>query len=128
MPRRTRALLITLIIAILVVPLAVNAQLPGKVPLMGVLFPGATTGLSDPKTVLYRLRHGLRELGYREGQTIRLEYRFAEWQVDRLPGLAAELVRLRVDVLVALAPAAAHAAKQPRRRSPLWRSTWRAIR
>ena len=105
------ALLITLTVAILVAPLAADAPPPGKIPLVGVLFPGAATGLADPKTVLYGLRHGLHALGYLEGQTIHLEYRFAEWQVDRLPGLAAELVRLRVDVLVALAPAAVHAAK-----------------
>jgi putative ABC transport system substrate-binding protein len=109
MTRRTMALLLTL--ALLVAPLRAEAQPPGKIPLVGVLFPGAATGLSDPKTVLYGLRHGLRELGYLEGQTIHLEYRFAEWQVDRLPGLAAELVRLRVDVLVALAPSAVHAAR-----------------
>jgi putative ABC transport system substrate-binding protein len=109
MTRRTLGLLVTL--ALLVAPLGAAAQPPGKIPRVGVLFPGAATGLADPKTVLYGLRHGLRELGYVEGQTIHLEYRFAEWQVARLPGLAAELVRLRVDVLVALAPAAAHAAK-----------------
>jgi putative tryptophan/tyrosine transport system substrate-binding protein len=108
MVRWTLALLLTLLVA----PLGTGAPAPGKIPLVGVLFPGAATGLSDPKTVLYGLRQGLQALGYVEGQTIHLEYRFAEWQVDRLPGLAAELVRLRVDVLVALAPAAVHAAKE----------------
>jgi putative ABC transport system substrate-binding protein len=109
MTRRTMALLLTL--ALLVAPLGAEAQPPGKILLVGVPFSGAATGLSDPKTVLYGLRQGLRELGYIEGQTIHLEYRFAEWQVDRLPGLAAELVRLRVDILVALAPAAVHTAR-----------------
>lgn len=43
--------------------------------------------LSDPKRGLYAFRQGLRQLGYVEGQTIHLEYRFGEWQWDRLPGL-----------------------------------------
>jgi hypothetical protein len=53
-----------------------------------------------------------RELGYIEGQTIRLEYRAAEWQLGRLPSLAAELVRLKPDVLVTNTTPAALAAKQ----------------
>jgi putative tryptophan/tyrosine transport system substrate-binding protein len=56
------------------------------------------------------LRQGLRELGYIEGQTIRLEYRAAEWQLDRLPSLAAELVRLKPDVIVTNTTPAALAA------------------
>jgi putative ABC transport system substrate-binding protein len=56
-------------------------------------------------------RDGLRELGYVEGQNIHLEPRWAEGQHDRLPGLAAELVRLKVDVIVAAATPASRAAK-----------------
>jgi ABC-type uncharacterized transport system substrate-binding protein len=55
---------------------------------------------------------GLRELGYIEGQSIAVEYRFANGQIERYPGLAAELVRLKVDVIVAPATPQALAAKQ----------------
>jgi putative tryptophan/tyrosine transport system substrate-binding protein len=96
----------------LLAPLVVDAQPRGKIPIVGVLFPGDSTALSDSTTGLHAFRQGLRELGYVEGQTIHLEYRFAEWQWDRLPGLAAELVRLQVGMIVALAPPAIHAARQ----------------
>ena len=56
------------------------------------------------------LAQGLRELGYTEGQNLAVDFRFADWQLDRLPALAAELVALKVDVIVAIA-AAIQAAK-----------------
>jgi putative ABC transport system substrate-binding protein len=61
---------------------------------------------------LEAFRQALRELGYTEGQTLALEYRFAEGQYDRLPELAAELVRRRVDVIVAGSPSIIRAATQ----------------
>src|SRR5712692_7522934 len=55
----------------------------------------------SPNSVrIQAFRQGLRELGYVEGQNIAIEWRYAEGQADRLPGLAAELVRLKVDVIV----------------------------
>jgi len=64
-------------------------------------------------------RQGLRDLGYVEGQNIVVEYRSAEWQEERLPALAAELVQLPVDVLVTLAaPQPRWRGRQPPR-SPL---------
>ena len=57
-------------------------------------------------------RQGLRELGYVEGKNIVIEYRYAEGKLDRLPALAAELVRLKVDVIVTAGPAATRAAKE----------------
>ena len=57
-------------------------------------------------------RQGLRELGYVEGQTIAIEYRFADGRPERLPALAAELVRLKMDIVVTAAPPAPLAAKQ----------------
>jgi putative ABC transport system substrate-binding protein len=59
--------------------------------------PGSASGYASR---LEAFRHGLRDLGYVEGHTITLEYRFAEGQADRLPALVAELVRLPVDILV----------------------------
>ena len=57
-------------------------------------------------------RQGLRELGYVEGKNIVIEWRSAEGKPDRLPALAAELVRLKVDVIVTAGPAATRAAKE----------------
>jgi putative ABC transport system substrate-binding protein len=77
------------------------AQTRGKLPVVGVLVPGTSEALLDPKWGMYTsFLQGLRELGYSEGQTLPLEYRFAEHQWDRLPALAAELVQLQPDVIV----------------------------
>jgi len=88
-------------------PLAVHAQ-QSKRARIGALY----IGLADGESFKQELRDGLRELGYLEGQNIAFEFRSAEGQADRLPGLAAELVRLKVDVLVALYVPSALAAKQ----------------
>jgi putative ABC transport system substrate-binding protein len=93
------AVILTLNLAL--APLAVEAQQRGKIPLVGVLRPTSPT---DPLNEAFQ--QGLRDLGYVEGQNIRLEYRFAEGRFERLPELAAELVRLPVDVLVTAGPGA----------------------
>jgi putative tryptophan/tyrosine transport system substrate-binding protein len=101
-------LLALLAVFLLVAPLAAEAQAPPKVPRIGFLSPfSPTDGLR-----LEPFRQGLRELGYVEGQTIAIEYRFADGRPERLPALAAELVRLKVDILVAAGPPASEAAKQ----------------
>ncbi|MEK6601398.1 MAG: hypothetical protein AABZ09_05905, partial [Candidatus Binatota bacterium] len=66
-----------------------EAQQPKKVPRIGFLFYGSP----GPSPEVDAFRQGLRELGYIEGQNIAIEYRFASGQVERLPELAAELVR-----------------------------------
>lgn len=76
-------------------PLAARAQQPKKTPLLAILFPGK----DDSRGLIAALRLGLRERGYIEGDNIRIEYRFAGEQVDRLGPLAAELVALHPDVL-----------------------------
>jgi putative ABC transport system substrate-binding protein len=76
-------------------------------------------GLADSESFKKELREGLRELGYVEGQNIAFEFRSAEGQLDRLPGLAAELVRLKVDLIVALYVPCALAAKQATRDIPI---------
>src|SRR5215468_4449144 len=92
-------------------PLAARAQ-PSKVARIGVLY----IGLADAESFKKELRDGLRELGYVEGQNIAFEFRSAEGKLDRLPELAAELVRLKVDVIVTLyvppSLAAKHATSQ----------------
>ena len=87
----------------------VEAQQPTKVPRIGYLAP---TFPSSAPVRREALRQGLRELGYVEGKNIVIEWRFAEDKADRLAGLAAELVRLKVEVIVTSGPAATRAAKE----------------
>jgi putative tryptophan/tyrosine transport system substrate-binding protein len=75
----------------------VEAQQSAKVPRVGYLT-GATPDGQSARIEAFR--QGLRELGYVEGKNIVVEYRYAEEKLDRLPALAAELVRLKVDVIV----------------------------
>ncbi len=103
-----RELLIALGACALAAPLAPFAQQQGKVPRIGFLI--AET-LSGQASRIEALRAGLRDLGYVEGRNIAIELRPADGDYDRLPGLAAELVRLKVDVLVAFGIKALVAAK-----------------
>src|ERR1700751_77084 len=92
--------------------LPTQAQQPtGKVPRIGFLTTGSA---SDPQTTLRRdlFRQGLRDLGYVEGKTINIEYRYAEGRFERLPELAEELVRLKIDILLATSATVARAAKK----------------
>src|SRR6266581_1654716 len=93
---------------LLAAPLTAEAQLAEKVSRVGFLFYGA----SGPSPELDAFRQGLRDLGYIEGQNIAIEYRFANGQVGRLPELAAELVRLKLDVIVTPGTPASMAAKR----------------
>jgi putative tryptophan/tyrosine transport system substrate-binding protein len=84
-----------------------HAQQPTKVPRIGYLSPGSpVTGRVE--TVL----QGLRELGYQEGKNIAIESRYAEGKLDRLPALAAELVRLKVDIIVSTGASVTRAVKK----------------
>ena len=84
-----------------------EAQQPTKIPQIGYLM---TRSLDPVRTEA--LRQGLREFGYVEGKTIVIEWRSAEGKLDRLPALAAELVRLKVDVIVTSGPTPTSAAKE----------------
>jgi len=77
-------------------PVTAAAQQTGKMPRIGILNNGSAASMTNSAFF-----QGLRELGYTEGQNLAIEFRFADWQLDRLPALAAELVALRVDVIVA---------------------------
>jgi putative tryptophan/tyrosine transport system substrate-binding protein len=96
-------------------PLAAEAQPAGKIPRIGFLFYGAP----GPSAEIDAFRQGLRELGYIERQNIAVEYRFAGGQVERLPELAAELVRLKPDVIVTPATPPSLSAKQATRTIPI---------
>ncbi len=95
--------------ALLASPLAALAQQPGKVPRIGLLnVASASASANDVEA----LRAGLRDLGYVEGRNIVIEFRWAEGKYDRLPDLAAELVRLKLDILVTPGTLATLAAKR----------------
>src|SRR5271163_2351084 len=89
-------------------PLAVRAQQPAM-PVIGYL--GAQSADDEYKNFTVPFLQGLKETGYVAGQNVAVEYRWAENQLDRLPALAADLVRRRVSVIVAGGIAPALAAK-----------------
>ena len=105
---RAIPLIVIVVLAILVAPLTATAQQPAQLPRIGYLSatpPAANAGR------LEAFRQGLRALGYVEGQNIVIEYRYAAGQLERLPELAAELVRLQVALIVSGGPAATRAAQ-----------------
>ena len=88
--------------------LSAQAQQPARIPTLGFL------GATSPSTNTARIeafRQGLRELGYVEGKNIVIEYRWADGNTARLSALAAELVRLKVDIIVTAGPAVIRSAK-----------------
>jgi putative ABC transport system substrate-binding protein len=93
---------------LLAAPLAIEAQQAGRIPRIGFL---ATPSAEFIKGRVAAFEQALRELGYVSGKSIVIEYRYADGRFERLPNLATELVRLRVDILVAVGAPAAHAAK-----------------
>jgi len=103
-----RALLCGLTMGILATPLAAAAQ-PAKTIRIGWLSPGSTV---THGSFLDAFRQRLRELGYMEGRDVTIESRWTDGKFDRLPGLGAELVGLKVDVIVAAGPPAIQAVKQ----------------
>ena len=88
--------LITLVLGLFLTPYPSQAQSVEKTPRIGIL-----TLAFVPNYALEAFRQGLHDLGYMEGQSIALEYRFAEGRFERLPELAAELLRFKVDVILA---------------------------
>ena len=96
--------------------LSAEAQQAKKVPRIGYLSRSSASG-NLPRIEAFR--QGLRELGYVEGQTFFIEYRYAEGKFERLPNLAADLVSLKVDVIVAPGTGPVSAAKQATRTIPI---------
>ncbi len=94
-------------LCVLLAPLAAEGQRPAKIPRVGWL----GLGYEREGLVLEPFRQGLRDLGYVEGQNVAIEWRFAEGKPERLPAMAAELVRRKVDVIVVPVTSTALAAR-----------------
>jgi putative tryptophan/tyrosine transport system substrate-binding protein len=106
---RKASIVFTLCAMLIALSKFAEAQQPTKVPRIGFL------NAASPSAILARyeaFRQGLRELGYVEGKNIVIEYRYAEGKLDRLRELAAELVRLQVDVIVTAGPSATRSVKK----------------
>ena len=110
----TGKILIWLLATVLLTTYPADAQQPKKIPRVGILFIG---GRDQPH--LEAFKQGLRERGYTEGKNIVLDYRYAEGKVDRLPSLAAELVQLKVDVIVTTSGNSARAATEATKTIPI---------
>jgi ABC-type uncharacterized transport system substrate-binding protein len=113
-----RVFLGTMAGGLLAAPLAAEAQPAVKIPRVGLLRPG-----SPPDPYVDVFRRGLHDLGYVEQETIMLEYRWAEGRAARLPRLAAELVRLNVDVIVTQGEEASRAVKEATSTIPIVMAT-----
>jgi putative ABC transport system substrate-binding protein len=118
--KKVGVLSILFVVVLRAVAVIAEAQQPTKVPRIGYLSP---TSPSVSPTRIEAFRQGLRELGYVEGKNIVIEYRYAEGKFDRLPALAAELVRLKVDLIVTTGPTVTHAAKEATTKVPIVMAT-----
>src|SRR5262245_40750700 len=101
--------LFCLLITALLITDFTEAQQSQKIPRIGLLIGGSASANASR---IEAFRRGLRELGYIEGQNVAIEYRYADGKVDQLPGLAAELVGLKVDVIVTSGPQATRPAQK----------------
>jgi putative ABC transport system substrate-binding protein len=111
-----RAFLVAACCPLFALPLAADAQQPAKMPRVGFL--GNSTAALEANLV-GPFREGLRDLGYVEGRNILIEYRWAEGKYERFPGLIAELIALKVDVIVTAGTPAALAVRKATTSIPL---------
>ena len=108
---------LSLCVVLLAFTVPARAQQPTKVPRIGYLT-AQTSSAELPRIDAFR--QGLRALGYIEGQNIAIDFRFTDGKLERLPPVAAELVRLKVDVLIAISTNAAQAAKRATSTIPIF--------
>ena len=112
-----RRLVLALMAGLLAVPLASLAQQPTKIPRIGFLHPASAESIGGVH--LQAFRDGLHDLGYVEGKNLQLEIRWGEGKLERLPVLAAELVQLKVDVILAATSPSVVAARQATQTIPI---------
>ena len=117
MRRKSAGCIVAVGVLLLVAPFVEAAQPATKVYRIGWLGHGSTP--SGPDRSVGEFQKGLRDVGYIEGQNLAIEYRFASGNVERLPDLAAELVRIPVDVIVTSGEPAALAAKRATKSIPI---------
>src|SRR5215831_12248317 len=117
--KRAAASSILVVVMLLAVAVIAEAQQPTKIPRIGYLT-AATEGQSVRIEAFWQ---GLRELGYVEGKNIVIEYRYAEGVADRFPNLAAELVKLKADIIVVSGTPATQAAKNATKTIPILMSS-----
>ena len=108
--------LLAIVVALTIYLARAEAQQPGKVSRVGFLSTLSFTAMADR---IETFRQGLRELGYVEAKNIVIESRYGEGKLDRLPALAAELVRLKVDIIVTAGGQATRAAKEATHTIPI---------
>src|SRR5215831_10136759 len=113
----TKIIICLVAVALVSIVSVAEAQQPKKVPRVGYVS-GSGDG-SNPGLLVEAFRQGLRDLGYLEGKNILVEYRYAEGKLDRIPGLALELVQLKVDVVVVAALPAIRAVKEATKTIPI---------
>jgi putative tryptophan/tyrosine transport system substrate-binding protein len=114
--RKSGVLSILFVATLLTVGVIAQAQQPTKVPRIGYLSGASLSAISGR---IEAFRQGLRELGYVEGKNIIIEWRWAEGKPDRLPDLAVELVRLKVDLIISAGPAVTRPAKEATNTIPI---------
>ena len=114
--KKTTLLSILVVAVQLTIGVVAEAQQPAKIPRIGYLT-GTSLAISSARTDAFR--QGLRELGYVEGKNFIIEYRSAEGKLDRFPALAAELVRLKVDIIVSAGLGPTRAAKDATNTIPI---------
>jgi ABC-type uncharacterized transport system substrate-binding protein len=107
--RAVRSLLLALGAMLFALCSSAGAQQTGKIVRIGILDSGTVSGMA---VLVDAFRHELSKLGWIEGKNIAFEYRFAEGKIERLPELAAELIRLKVDLIVTTGDPQASAAKK----------------
>jgi putative tryptophan/tyrosine transport system substrate-binding protein len=107
--KKADVLSLLFVMVLLAVAVMAEAQQQTKVPRIGFLGGGSASANAGR---IEAFRQGLREIGYVEGKNIVIEHRWAEGKLDRLPALAAELVRLKVDIIVSAGPTVTHVAKE----------------
>ena len=116
--KKAAAPAIVVVMILLAIAVKAEAQQNGKIPRIGILFVG-----SRNQPHLDEFKQGLRDRGYTEGKNILLEYRYAQGEEGRLPELAAELVQLKVDVIVVTADVSAQAAHRVTKTTPIVMTT-----
>ncbi len=108
----TAIFVVALVVSLVVAPLPASAQQAGRTYRLGILQPTVPRASSDQSVLTNQIVTALGELGYVEGQNLVVEQRFAEGKLDRLPGLARDLVQLRLDAIIAVGNLAIRAARE----------------